>query len=127
MPRETGGMPWNMFKCYVANNATGKAGRLCHRNGGDPIRLKNFWRRPLHMRDLDWHKYVEIDPQYCRPAEVNMLIGDATKAKRQLGWEPKIKFKELVRLMVDADIAAFRRGRKIGFKNVNREILKVSK
>ena len=56
-----------------------------------------------HAR-LDWKKYVEIDPRYYRPAEVDLLIGDYSKAKRQLGWEPKTKFADLVRLMVDADI-----------------------
>lgn len=53
---------------------------------------------------LDWKKYVEIDPRYYRPAEVDLLIGDYTKAKRQLGWEPKTRFADLARLMVDADI-----------------------
>ncbi|HUD47815.1 MAG TPA: GDP-mannose 4,6-dehydratase [Candidatus Baltobacteraceae bacterium] len=53
---------------------------------------------------LDWNKYVEIDPRYYRPAEVELLIGDYAKAKRQLGWEPKTKFADLVRLMVDADV-----------------------
>lgn len=53
---------------------------------------------------LDWRKYVEIDPRYYRPAEVEVLIGDYSKAKRKLGWEPATKFADLVRLMVDADI-----------------------
>ena len=53
---------------------------------------------------LDWHKYVEIDPRYYRPAEVDLLIGDYSKAKKKLGWEPKIKFKDLVIDMVNADI-----------------------
>src|SRR5689334_10173097 len=53
---------------------------------------------------LDWRKYVEIDPRYYRPAEVEVLIGDYGKAKRKLGWEPATKFADLVRLMVDADI-----------------------
>ena len=47
---------------------------------------------------------MEIDRRYFRPAEVDLLIGDASKAKKKLGWEPKIEFKELVRLMVDADM-----------------------
>jgi GDPmannose 4,6-dehydratase len=55
--------------------------------------------------DLDWQQYVEIDPRYYRPAEVDLLMGDATKAKQQLGWEPKVTFAELVRLMVEADLA----------------------
>jgi len=53
---------------------------------------------------LDWKKHVEIDPRYYRPAEVELLIGDYSKAKRDLGWEPKTKFSELTKLMVDADI-----------------------
>jgi GDPmannose 4,6-dehydratase len=53
---------------------------------------------------LDWHKHVEIDPRYYRPAEVELLIGDYSKAKRQMGWEPKTKFKELIELMADADL-----------------------
>jgi GDPmannose 4,6-dehydratase len=53
---------------------------------------------------LDWKEFVEIDPRYYRPAEVDLLIGDYAKAKRKLGWEPKTKFAELVKLMVDADI-----------------------
>jgi GDPmannose 4,6-dehydratase len=58
---------------------------------------------------LDWQKYVEIDPRYYRPAEVELLIGDASKAKRKMGWEPKTKFKDLIELMVDADLADLRR------------------
>jgi GDPmannose 4,6-dehydratase len=54
--------------------------------------------------DLDWKKYVEIDPRYYRPAEVDLLIGDYSKAKRKLGWEPKTTFKGLIELMTDADL-----------------------
>src|SRR5258707_8342628 len=53
---------------------------------------------------LDWRKYVDIDPKYFRPAEVELLIGDYSKAKKQLGWTPKTKFTELVKFMVDADV-----------------------
>lgn len=53
----------------------------------------------------DWDNYVEIDPKFYRPADVNLLCGDASKAKRILGWEPKVKFEELVRLMVEADVS----------------------
>src|SRR5881296_1433353 len=53
---------------------------------------------------LDWKKYVEIDPLYYRPAEVDLLIGDYSKAENQLGWKPKTKFADLVKIMVDADI-----------------------
>jgi GDPmannose 4,6-dehydratase len=53
---------------------------------------------------LDWQKYVKLDPKLIRPAEVEHLIGDATKARTQFGWEPSVDFKALVRMMVDADL-----------------------
>jgi GDPmannose 4,6-dehydratase len=56
--------------------------------------------------DLDWEPYVEIDPKYYRPSEVDVLLGDASKATEKLGWEPRVRFRELVELMVDADVAA---------------------
>jgi GDPmannose 4,6-dehydratase len=49
---------------------------------------------------------VEIDPHYYRPAEVDLLLGDASKARKELGWKPKITYKELIRIMVDSDLAA---------------------
>ena len=60
---------------------------------------------------LDWKKYALIDPRYYRPAEVDLLIGDYSKAKRQLRWEPKTRFADLVKLMVDADIELLRQHR----------------
>jgi hypothetical protein len=72
---------------------------------------------PLVRRDLDWQKYVKIDPWYFRPAEVDLLVGDATKARKLLNWEPKVKFKELVRLMVDADMAALKKSEQKGTLN----------
>ena len=54
--------------------------------------------------DLDWKAHVVIDPEFIRPAEVDLLIGNYDKAKNELGWEPKVRFKELVEMMVDADI-----------------------
>ena len=59
--------------------------------------------------DLDWQKYVKIDPRYYRPTEVDLLIGDASKAKKKLGWEPKVSFRELIMMMVDADLRAEKR------------------
>jgi GDPmannose 4,6-dehydratase len=53
---------------------------------------------------LDWQKYVKTDPQFLRPAEVDHLIGNPAKAKAVLGWEPKVNFKQLVEMMVDADV-----------------------
>jgi GDPmannose 4,6-dehydratase len=55
---------------------------------------------------LDWEQYVEIDPRYFRPSEVDVLLGDPSKAKQKLGWQPTVGFDELVRIMVDADLAA---------------------
>ncbi len=59
--------------------------------------------------DLDWQDYVKIDPRYYRPTEVNLLIGDAGKAKRKLGWAPKVAFEELITMMVKADLEAEQR------------------
>ena len=66
--------------------------------------VKEFVIEAFNQLDLDWEKYVEYDDRYERPAEVDLLIGDPAKAKKQLGWEPKVKFKELVTIMVDADL-----------------------
>ena len=57
----------------------------------------------------DWENYVETDPQFLRPAEVDQLIGDASKAKRQLGWSPRVSFEELVKMMVESDVRALKR------------------
>ncbi len=59
---------------------------------------------------LDWKKYVEIDPKLVRPAEVDYLCGDATKARRVLGWKPAVGFQQLIEIMVEADLNAFRQG-----------------
>jgi GDPmannose 4,6-dehydratase len=66
--------------------------------------VREFVEETFGHLGLDWQKYVKHDARYERPAEVELLIGDPAKAKRQLGWEPKVKFKELVKIMVDADM-----------------------
>ncbi len=66
--------------------------------------IREFLEEAFGHVGLDWEKYVETDPRYYRPAEVDLLIGDPAKAKEKLGWEPKTKFKELVKLMVQADV-----------------------
>ncbi len=71
---------------------------------GETHSVREFLEEAFGHVGLDWKKYVDQDPRYLRPAEVDLLLGDASKAKRQLGWEPKTKFRELVRLMVDADV-----------------------
>ncbi|HWN10312.1 MAG TPA: GDP-mannose 4,6-dehydratase [Pyrinomonadaceae bacterium] len=65
--------------------------------------VEDFLGEAFSHVGLDWRNYVELDPKYLRPSEVDLLVGDASKAKRELNWEPKTDFKELVRLMVDAD------------------------
>jgi GDPmannose 4,6-dehydratase len=71
---------------------------------GETHSVREFLEEAFSYVGLDWHDYVAIDPKYCRPAEVDLLIGDASRAKNQLGWEAKVRFKDLVRLMVDADL-----------------------
>jgi GDPmannose 4,6-dehydratase len=71
---------------------------------GETHSVKEFLQETFSALDLEWQKYVEVDPRYFRPAEVDLLLGDASKAKRDLGWEPKVSFKELVRMMVKADM-----------------------
>jgi len=67
-------------------------------------RVREFLEGAFGHAGLDWRKHVEIDANYFRPAEVDLLIGDYSKAKQKLGWQPKTTFNELVKLMVDADI-----------------------
>jgi GDPmannose 4,6-dehydratase len=71
---------------------------------GETHSVREFVQATFACLDLDWEKYVKYDPRYERPAEVELLIGDPAKAKKQLGWEPKVKFKELVEIMVEADL-----------------------
>ena len=73
---------------------------------GQSHSVREFLQEAFSYADLDWKEYVEIDPRYFRPTEVELLLGDAGRAQKILGWEPEVGFKELVRLMVDADIKA---------------------
>jgi GDPmannose 4,6-dehydratase len=76
---------------------------------GETHSVREFLDEAFGRLDLDWKQFVEIDPRYFRPTEVDLLVGDASKARRKLGWEPKITFKELVRTMVDEDLADLKR------------------
>jgi len=71
---------------------------------GETHSVKEFLDEAFEYKGLDWKNYVQIDKRYFRPLEVEFLLGDASKAKRKLNWEPKVRFKELVKIMVDADI-----------------------
>jgi GDPmannose 4,6-dehydratase len=73
---------------------------------GETHSVQDFLEEAFGYVDLDWRRHVEIHPRYYRPAEVDLLVGDATKAKEILGWQPKVHFRELVRMMVDADMTA---------------------
>jgi GDPmannose 4,6-dehydratase len=71
---------------------------------GETYSVRQFLDEAFSLVDLDWQRYVQVDPRYFRPAEVDLLLGDASKAREQLGWAPKVGFKQLVRMMVDADL-----------------------
>jgi len=71
---------------------------------GETHTVQEFVEQAFAHAGLDWKKYVEFDERYLRPAEVDLLIGDSSKAQKELGWKPKTTFKELVKIMVEADI-----------------------
>ncbi|MCP4363807.1 MAG: GDP-mannose 4,6-dehydratase, partial [Planctomycetes bacterium] len=71
---------------------------------GETHSVKEFLEAAFSYVGLDWNEYVKIDPRYFRPNEVDFLLGDPTKAKKQLNWSPKVLFKDLVKIMVDADL-----------------------
>ncbi len=71
---------------------------------GEMHSVKEFIEEAFGYVGLDWREYVKTDPRFIRPSEVDQLLGCADKAKRELGWEPKTKFKDLVRIMMDADL-----------------------
>ena len=73
---------------------------------GETHSVKEFVEEAFGYLNLDWNEYVVQDPKFYRPAEVDLLVGDPAKAGAKLGWEPSVSFKELVRLMVDADVRA---------------------
>jgi GDPmannose 4,6-dehydratase len=75
---------------------------------GETYSVREFLEEAFSRLDLDWKKHVEQDPRYFRPAEVDLLLGDASKARAKLGWTPKVGFKELVHMMVAADMEQVR-------------------
>jgi len=76
---------------------------------GETHTVREFVEAAFGHADLDWKQFVKHDPRYERPAEVDVLLGDASKAKKILGWEPKVRFHQLVQIMVDADMELFSR------------------
>ncbi len=72
---------------------------------GEAHSVREFLEEAFSHVGLDWQQHVVVDPKYFRPAEVDLLLGDPTKARKALGWEPKVDFQSLVRIMVDADMS----------------------
>lgn len=72
---------------------------------GETYEVEQFVAAAFAHVDLDWHDYVVIDPKFYRPAEVDLLVADPSKAREQLGWQPQVAFEDLVTMMVDADLA----------------------
>jgi GDPmannose 4,6-dehydratase len=73
---------------------------------GETHSVREFCEEAFSYVGLDWRDFVKVDPKYFRPAEVDLLLGDSSKARRVLDWEPLVTFKELARMMVDADLEA---------------------
>ncbi|MDH5689818.1 MAG: GDP-mannose 4,6-dehydratase, partial [Candidatus Bathyarchaeota archaeon] len=71
---------------------------------GEAHSVREFVEKALSYVDLRFERHVEIDPRYFRPTETEELVADPSKAKKRLGWEPKIKFEDLIKVMVDADM-----------------------
>jgi GDPmannose 4,6-dehydratase len=71
---------------------------------GEAHTVREFLDEAFGYAGLDWEKYVRIDPRYYRPTEVDYLLADISKAREIVGWEPRVCFKELVRIMVDSDL-----------------------
>jgi len=86
---------------------------------GENHSVKEFLDEVFGYLGLDWKEYVEIDPKYYRPTEVDILLGDPSKAKRVLGWSPKVGFKELARIMADADMELARQEKVIAEHQAN--------
>jgi GDPmannose 4,6-dehydratase len=78
---------------------------------GETWSVRQLCEIAFESQALDWKEHVVIDEKFMRPAEVDLLVADASKAKRDLGWEPKVHFKQLVHMMVDADLARHRAAR----------------
>ena len=76
---------------------------------GETHSVREFLELAFARVNLDWREYVELDPRHLRPSEVDLLLGDASRARAELGWKPEVSFRELVEMMVDADVALAKR------------------
>ena len=71
---------------------------------GETHSVREFAEKVFQKLDIDYHNYVEIDPRYFRPTEVDVLLGDSTKARKIFGWEPKVNFDSLIDMMIQTDV-----------------------
>jgi len=90
---------------------------------GETHSVREFCEIAFGRLDLDYRDFVRIDPALVRPAEVDLLVGDASKARRELGWEPTVSFEELVAMMVDADVAKLEEAIRFGTISAKRPAL----
>jgi len=89
--------------------------------------VREFIEECFGLLGLDWKQYVETDARYLRPAEVDLLLGDASKAKKILNWEPKVKFKELAKMMVEYDMKLAEREKVLHEHATKHEATKLTK
>jgi GDPmannose 4,6-dehydratase len=90
---------------------------------GEAHSVREFVEAAFAHVNLDWHDYVQIDPCYFRPAEVDFLLADASKARTKLGWEPTVSFSQLIPIMVEADIKSLEKALNGGRSAVRRTAL----
>ena len=76
---------------------------------GETHSVREFLDEVFSLLELDWKKHVQVDPRYFRPAEVDLLLGDASKARKVLDWQPKVTFRALAKMMVEADLKLAKR------------------
>jgi len=93
---------------------------------GETHSVREFARRVFEKLDLDYEKYVAVDRRYFRPTEVDVLLGDAAKARRQLGWQPRVTFEGLIDMMIAADMESAEKERTLcnaGYTTANHHAL----
>ena len=83
---------------------------------GETHSVREFVKIAFDRVGLDWQEYVVVDPKFYRPAEVDVLLSDPSKARKALGWEPKVTFEELVHEMIDEDVLAVRDKKGLGVR-----------
>ena len=87
---------------------------------GETHSVREFLEMTFSLLDLDYHDFVEFDQRYMRPSEVDVLLGDPSKAREQLGWKPEVDFKGLVKMMVEHDLELARREKfALGYKGTS--------